>query len=238
MVAAAIAAATAATATSATTTYQVAYCGGLKSNILGPAAADASRTRLIMANLTHTERIWVLKAHVPNLRCERWNKETQERNAPAPTCLRLVLKKHSRCARPISMYGGHATHDEKVRRRPRKTRTRTTRRRSAGRGGTAGRRSATSSCTRTTAAACSAWPENNINNSKVNLIEIVHPRAVTLALAVTRNANATRPAPWHGYSTSSILYCAVFARSKFVRWRLACDQQKNPLFVLLSTLNV
>ena len=32
--------------------------------------------------------------------------------------------------------------------------------------------------------------------------------------------------------------CAVFARAKFVRWRLACDQQKNPLFVLLSTLNV
>ena len=33
-------------------------------------------------------------------------------------------------------------------------------------------------------------------------------------------------------------FCAVFARAKFVRWRLACDQQKNPLFVLLSTLNV
>ena len=32
--------------------------------------------------------------------------------------------------------------------------------------------------------------------------------------------------------------CAVFARAKFEHLCLACDQQKNWKFVLLSTLNV
>ena len=52
-----------------------------------------------------------------------------------------------------------------------------------------------------------------------------------------------KPQRFYGSTSATVLvlalvYCAVFARAKFVRWRLACDQQKNPLFVLLSTLNV